>query len=266
MVMAQEAWDAVEPSTIQHCWNHAGIQANSLAPSSHPPHADPGAWNIIRQFADTDDMTLPWAEACLKEHLGNTYVEGDWVDALKAVMDAEGDNIKAAETVEKLASVACRRTGLTIKIPLLTKSPQLQTLEHGLTKSIEELTTRRRIIGTPLTVDEILNPQEEKNIGEVTVYEDDDAIVAEIRRQQGIRSGELVEVESDDEDEDDQPKVCVAELIPLCEKLEAACIARAGADSSLDLIHKLRAFQATLRCEELQNAKQATLDQLWNTK
>ncbi|KAG2359277.1 hypothetical protein BDR07DRAFT_1488389 [Suillus spraguei] len=175
---------------------------------------------------------------------------------------------KAAETVEKLASVACRRTGLTIKIPLLTKSPQLQTLEHKLMKSIEELTTRRRIIGTPLSVDEILDPQEEKNIGEVTVYvyEDDDAIVAEIRRRQGIRSGELVEVESDDEDEDDQPKVCVAELIPLCEKLEVACIARAGADSSLDLIHKLRAFRATPRREQLQNAKQATLDQLWNTK
>ncbi|KAG1865846.1 hypothetical protein DFJ58DRAFT_724240 [Suillus subalutaceus] len=204
MVMAQEAWDAVESSTIQHCWNHAGIQANSPAPSSHPPHADPGAWSIIRQFADTDDMTLPQAEACLKEHLGNNYVEGDWVDALKAVMDAEGDNIKVAETVEKLAS--------------------LQTLEHGLMKSIEELTTRRQIIGTPLSVDEILDPQEEKNIGEVTVYEDDDAIVAEIRRRQGIRSGELVEVESDDEDEDDQPKVCVAELIPLCEKLEVACI------------------------------------------
>ncbi|KAG0703277.1 hypothetical protein DFH29DRAFT_874538 [Suillus ampliporus] len=96
-------------------------------------------------------------------------------DALKAVMDAEGDNIEAAEAAEKLAS--------------------------------------------------ILNPQEEKNIGEVTAYEDDDAIVAEIQRRQGIRSGELVEVESDDEDEGDQPKVCAAELIPLCEKLEAACVA-----------------------------------------
>jgi hypothetical protein len=181
-------------------------------------------------------------------------------------MDAEGDNIKAAKTVKKLASVACRWTGLTIKIPLLTKSPQLQTLKHGLMKSIEELTTWRWIIGTLLTVDEILNPQEEKNIGEVTVYEDDDAIVAEIWRRQGIRSGELVEVESDDEDEDDQPKVCVAELILLCEKLEAACIVQAGADSSLDLIHKLCAFWATLWCKELQNAKQATLDQLWNTK
>jgi hypothetical protein len=52
----------------------------------------------------------------------------------------------------------------------------------------------------------------------------------------------------------------------LCEKLEAACMARAGADSSLDLIHELRAFRATLRRKELHNAKQATLDKFWNTK
>ncbi|KAG2065124.1 hypothetical protein BDR04DRAFT_1109063 [Suillus decipiens] len=86
-------------------------------------------------------MTLPQAEASLKEHLGNRYVEEDWIDALKAVMDAEGDNIKAAEAVEKLASVACQRTGLVVKILPRTKAPQLQALEHELIKSIEELTT-----------------------------------------------------------------------------------------------------------------------------
>ncbi|KAG2356409.1 hypothetical protein BDR07DRAFT_1464058 [Suillus spraguei] len=84
------------------------------------------------------------------------------------------------------------------------KAPQLNTLEHELMKSIEELTTRRRIIGGPLTADEILDPQQEKNVEEVTAYEDDDAIVAEVQRRQAIRSGELVEVESDDED--DPPK------------------------------------------------------------
>ncbi|KAG1874054.1 hypothetical protein C8R48DRAFT_538897, partial [Suillus tomentosus] len=66
-------------------------------------------------------ITLPQAEACLKEHLGNCYVEEDWMDALKAVMDAEGDNVKAAEAVEKLASAACQRTGLVVKIWPLTK-------------------------------------------------------------------------------------------------------------------------------------------------
>ncbi|KAG2352524.1 hypothetical protein BDR07DRAFT_1384182 [Suillus spraguei] len=124
------------------------------------------------------------------------------------------------------ASAACQRTGLVVKILPLPKAPQLNTLEHELMKSIEELTTRRRIIGGPLTADEILDPQQEKNVEEVTAYEDDDAIVAEVQRRQAIRSGELVEVESDDED--DPPKVCAIELIPLCEKLEAACVAHRG--------------------------------------
>ncbi|KIK12672.1 hypothetical protein PISMIDRAFT_75227, partial [Pisolithus microcarpus 441] len=26
MVMAKEAWDAVTPITIKHCWDHCGIQ------------------------------------------------------------------------------------------------------------------------------------------------------------------------------------------------------------------------------------------------
>ncbi|KAG2370287.1 hypothetical protein BDR07DRAFT_1386936, partial [Suillus spraguei] len=97
---------------------------------------------------------------------------------------------------------------------------------NGALKFTQELTTRRRIIGAPLTVDEILDPHEENNVGEATAYEDDDAIVAEIQHRQAIRSGELVKVESDDEDGDDLPKVCATELILLCEKLEAACIAR----------------------------------------
>ncbi|KAG2365394.1 hypothetical protein BDR07DRAFT_1607528 [Suillus spraguei] len=126
---------------------------------------------------------------------------------------------------QRNASAACQRTGLVVKILPLPKAPRLDTLEHELMKSIEELTTQRQIIGAPLTVDEILDPQEEKNVGEVTAYEDDNAIVAEIQHWQAIRSGELVEVESDDEDEDDLPKVCAIELILLCEKLEAACIA-----------------------------------------
>ncbi|KAG2336007.1 hypothetical protein BDR05DRAFT_971285, partial [Suillus weaverae] len=43
-----------------------------------------------------------------------------------------------------------------------------------------------------------------------------------------------------------QHKVCAAEVILLCEKLEAACVARASADSSLDLVHKLHAFRAAV--------------------
>lgn len=52
--MAKEAWDAVKPATIKNCWRHSGIQADSEAPSTHPTHANPEAWNIIRKFAHED--------------------------------------------------------------------------------------------------------------------------------------------------------------------------------------------------------------------
>ena len=74
-------------------------------------------------------------------------------------------------------------------------------------------------------------------------------------------------MESDDEDiSDDRPKLSTAEPIGLCEQLEAGCIARVNADSSFDVIHNLRRLRGVLRHEEIQNAKQATLDTFWNMK
>jgi len=70
----------------------------------------------------------------------------------------------------------------------------------------------RRTVGAPLTIDEMLDPSVE-NVNEETVYKNDNAIVAEIKRRQAIRSGEVVEVESGDEDiSDDKPKLSTAEV------------------------------------------------------
>ena len=62
----------------------------------------------------------------------------------------------------------------------------------------------------------------------------------------------------DDEDRSDndslQPAV-TSELITLAEQLEAGYISQVGAGSSPELLHRLRAFQAELRREQLRNAK-----------
>jgi len=107
-----------------------------------------------------------------------------------------------------------------------------------------------------------------KNVNEETVYKDENAIVAEIKRRQAIRSGEIVEVESGDEDlsSDDKPKLSTAELIGLCEQLEAGCIARVNADSSFDIIHDLHRLRGVLQRKEIQNVKQAIVDTFWNMK
>ena len=73
-------------------------------------------------------------------------------------------------------------------------------------------------------------------------------------------------LKSDDEDiSDDKPKLgSTAELIGLCEQLEAGCIARVNADSSFDVIHNLCRLRGVLQYEEIQDVKQATLDTFWN--
>jgi len=85
MMMAREAWNAVEPSTIKNCWDHTGIQHTDKIPppatasttSSSGGNLHSPAWDIIRKFATTD-MTLPHAEDHLKELLRDQYVNGDW--------------------------------------------------------------------------------------------------------------------------------------------------------------------------------------------
>ena len=87
--MATQAWIAVTSTTIQHCWNHIGIQP-ATASSSHPVHADPGAWAIICEFA-TSEIPLPLTETRLQHHLSSHYIASNWEAAPKAVMDVEGD-------------------------------------------------------------------------------------------------------------------------------------------------------------------------------
>ena len=58
-------------------------------------------------------MTLPAAEEQLKNHLGNRYNTRDWQPALDAVMNAEGDVVKAQEALAQLSST----TRLTIRLP-----------------------------------------------------------------------------------------------------------------------------------------------------
>ncbi|KAI9568703.1 hypothetical protein HD554DRAFT_1980198, partial [Boletus coccyginus] len=99
----------------------------------------------------------------LKELLGESYADKHWQIALTAVMNAEGDITQPATAVEKLAAAATHRTRLTIKIPL-SRPPQLSTTDEELRNAMKTLRDRNRIFGAQLTIDEILEPQEETEI------------------------------------------------------------------------------------------------------
>jgi hypothetical protein len=111
MRMVTEAWDAVAPSTIANCWNHAKVQPdaipcttevlNATSNASMNPTRDPRAWKVIHTFA-MSEMRLPEAENQLKEVLGSNYAPDKWFDILKIVMDAENDVTKALDGLDQV--------------------------------------------------------------------------------------------------------------------------------------------------------------------
>lgn len=123
-------------------------------------------------------------------------------------MDAEG-NVSAAldaldqqkaRTMENLT----KSHPLTIKLPSRTKPPQIQEIEERLLESIEILKERRRIIGPLPTLDDLIEPPEEKEAknSQYKFEGGDQEIVAEVKHQLAVARGEIIKVDEDSDDED----------------------------------------------------------------
>jgi hypothetical protein len=231
------------------------------------PRADHGAWDILRSFA-TSDMSLPEAEEQLKTHLGDQYNDSDWRPALDAVMKAEGDAVQAQAAIHKLAS-GSQLPRLTIRIPGNGRpkhsdvAPQLAEAEKLLTESVEELVRRKRIIGPPPTIEDLLDPVEEREIVDSGYrFEGGDVeIVAEVKQEMAVKSGEIIELDDSDSDPGDDEDVLPSrrEVIKLCETLKRVCLTYSGENFSLDLPRHLRKFRAELLHKEFQNNTQTSL-------
>ena len=126
----------------------------------------------------------------------------------------------------------------------------------------------KRIFSTPPTLDELVDPAEEKVIPlAIALPGDEEEIIALVRREADIRSGKIP-MEIDDESKDDGDVIgsgedmSWAELLELCVKLEGACIG-ASAFDAMNLVRGLCIFQGELRREETMNAKQIMLEDAW---
>jgi len=293
MLMVKEAWNQVEASTIRNCWRHTKIQPPTSAasataavstpsqpsplPTSSSALTDRKAWEVVREFAMSDEMRLPQAEAKLQVVLGDRYVEMEWQPVLKIVMDAENDTTKALDGLDKLTMkhFGCQITQLSVAVDINRSTtqtnnmspetpatlPQLKSAEDELMKTVKDLQKRKRIIGAPLSLEEMLNPVEELEVGEMEFgFKDDDEIVAKVMHDQAVKAGEIVEIEEDDEDNDEpEDKMTLREVGHLCEQLEQFCIKYGSPDASLDLSRQLRGFRIHLRKTEASNAVQSTL-------
>jgi len=137
-------------------------------------------------------------------------------------------------------------------------------------ESVEELVKWKRIIGCPPTVEDLINPIEEWEIGDLPYrFEGGDAeIVAEVQYEMAVACGEIIELDDsdlEDEDEDDSPSQ--REVIKLCEMLEKVCF-RYGLDESfsLELPCQLCKYRAQLLCEDLLSSTQTPLTNYFRPK
>jgi len=99
-------------------------------------------------------------------------------------------------------------------------------------------------VGEPLTLEEMLNPVEEKDIGECYHLQTGDKIVEKVKYDMAIERGEMIEVdsESEDEGEEAEDKLTILEVSRLCEQLEDLCLHYGEPDTSLDLNYQLQQF------------------------
>jgi len=136
-------------------------------------------------------------------------------------------------------------------------------------QAVQELKKRNRIFGEPPSLEELLDPIEERRDADSQDdFEGGEAeIVAEVKHQMAIERGEIVEADNDDDDDGDEKTdddtdlpVSTAEIMRLCEQVERLCFKHGAGESSLELPKHLRRFRAHLRHTELKNAKQTSLD------
>ena len=137
--------------------------------SLRPAHMDP--IDFIHQYA-AGTMPLPSVESSLHTHLGDQYVDSDWQPVLKAVMESEDDDA-ALDAISTLRTAALSCSGIKIHIPALKepthKSQQLMLVESEVMESVHHLKEQNRIFSKLLSVDEVVEPPEERELPELVL-------------------------------------------------------------------------------------------------
>jgi hypothetical protein len=75
--------------------------------------------------------------------------------------------------------------------------------------------------------------------------------VAQVRYEKALKQGDIVEIESDEEDEDMPPQVTTTEALEMCRVLGSFCL-NTGAGSAMELSGVLRRFRAEVSQEYMQ--------------
>ncbi|KAJ3715974.1 hypothetical protein DFJ43DRAFT_1043433 [Lentinula guzmanii] len=220
-------------------------------------------------------MTRPEAESALETLYGDAVVDERWTPILNEITDLEPDSdmTPILSRIDAHLTQNSSQTPLNITTP--PKDSRLQSAEKELMDHVQELRKRNRIHGQPFTVDEIIDPVEEAEIGEEEGRYGENAvekIVKQVRYEQAVKNGEIIEVEDEDENEQDAPPdISLRDLVATCKTLQTQCLTRnledpKLAEQGMELMEQIRRFQGAVQKYSAKNAKQASLDEFFSCR
>ena len=259
---------ANEPSTESR-----STSTSEPVPTCIPPLRNPSAWDAMYKFAN-DQLTMPQAIDALENLLGDQYSYNDWKPAFDSVFEAEYDTIKAIESVQSLANEAMKVKNTpgdnNTEKHTPTNIQQLTLLENELMVAIEDLKGRNRIHGTRLTLEDLLNPVEEQEIGPARyAFTGGDAeIIMTVKEKftnEEKKQEEEEEEEEDSEKTEAEEDISFPEAMNMCKQLETLCVKHANAHGvrAMELQAQLRRFRFHLQKLNNLSHKQVTLDRFW---
>lgn len=263
--------------------------AAAAASSSTPAVSQPGpapdvtlsAWRIILDFAADEHGTLPAVEDMLRALLGDAASSPLWVKALAIANCEPGEESAALAALETLCTESnMTKPGTPPRAPAPAPAPiqgaprpatrartaQLLEAERELMDSVQKLKARNRIWDVP-TLDELLDPVEERQVGEGPhELATDDQIVAAVREEEAAKAAVAAgatsaDADADSDDEDDvgpSTDMTTDELVLACDQILDACVRR-GLGNILDVQRELMKVKGELRRAQQKNAKQLTL-------
>ncbi|KAF5363062.1 hypothetical protein D9758_012661 [Tetrapyrgos nigripes] len=185
------------------------------------------AWGIMRAFLLTS-MTHPDAEKQLLDVFKDTYDETRWLPTLNEITETEPDS-DLTPLLEKIETHLKNHSTVRHTAPASSTAPvssDLTATEKELLEHVQELRARNCIHGRMLTMEEMLNPVEENEIGESEYRFGEKAvekIIEKVTYEEKVKRGEIIEVDDDDEDEETLPDVSLKDLISGLQMLELQC-------------------------------------------
>ncbi|KAF9226429.1 hypothetical protein BS17DRAFT_765414 [Gyrodon lividus] len=177
---------------------------------------------------------------------------------------SEGDSEAALKAIQPLEHTAIQRPGLKFQISYCLKElPQLKSTENKLMQSVNVLKSCNHIFNTPPTLDELLDPSEEAKICEMDLFtigeKGEKEIVEMVEHEMAVARGEVIEIDSDEDEDLLGPCITRIQAMTLCEQLERAVL-EYGEGEDLALSRQLCRFCAHLWGHEFTSMKQTTLD------